>query len=240
MVAAFVVVSTGLTVRAETRVTARSLIKCPDYSSVYYVGDDGNRYVFPNSNTYDTWYEDYSSVETVSCDDLGEFPIGGVITYQPGTRMIKLQSSPVVYAVSGEGTLRAIPDEDTAKMLYGDHWAQYVDDLPDSFWPGYTVEDPLALMEIPNGIRIHVSENNTYYQFIDVGFPLILPSEFEEDHASHLRFVITKSQSPYLYSRSEPAALNSVAVIDNYDYSLVGVAKSTSNTNDFPYVEIIE
>lgn len=231
--------SAGSAVHAEGLVTARSLIKCSDFSSVYYVADDGKRYAFPNENAYQAWYEDFSEVKTVSCDGLAEFPLGGVVTYQPGVRMLKLQSSPTVYAVTGQGVLQAIPDEDTARMLYGDDWAQYVDDLPDSFWPAYTVGEALDMMEIPDGIRIYVSSTDSYHQFID-GNPVILLPQFPEDHPDLLRHVISKIQSPKLYERSEPAAIDYLGSMDDYRYSLVGLVKQTENSEDFPVVELVD
>lgn len=39
---------------------ADDLVKCPDFPAVYYVGDDGARYVFPNENIYFSWYPDFS------------------------------------------------------------------------------------------------------------------------------------------------------------------------------------
>lgn len=232
-------VSIGSVVHAEGRVTARSLIKCPDFSSVYYVADDGKRYAFPNENTYRTWYTDYSEVETVSCEGLAEFELGGVVTYQAGTRMLKIQSNPTVYAVTGQGVLQAIPDEDTARMLYGDDWAQYVDDLSDAFWPTYTVGEPLDMMEIPDGIRIYVSTTGNYHQFID-GTPAILLSHFPEDHTDLLRYVINKTQSPRLYERSEPAAINYFGSMTDYEYSRVGLVKQVADTDNFPVVELVD
>ncbi|MBU0614191.1 hypothetical protein KJ766_02825, partial [Patescibacteria group bacterium] len=43
-------------------VSAGDLIRGEAFSAVYYMGNDGLRYVFPNSNTYFTWYEDFDTV----------------------------------------------------------------------------------------------------------------------------------------------------------------------------------
>ena len=41
------------------------LIKMAGNTSVYYLGADGKRYVFPNSTTYFSWYSDFSGVVTI-------------------------------------------------------------------------------------------------------------------------------------------------------------------------------
>lgn len=130
---------------------ANDLVKCPDFSSVYYIGDDGNRYVFPNENMYFSWYPDFRSVKTISCDSLAAFPIGERLVYQSGTSLVKIPSDPSVYAVESDGVLREIPDEDTAKKLFGDDWSTRVDDVSEAFWSSFTVGAPLADGEIPQG-----------------------------------------------------------------------------------------
>lgn len=128
---------------------AGSLIKCSDFSAVYYLSEDGKRYVFPNEKTYFTWYDDFSEVVTISCDELGDYMIGGNIPYKPGTRMLKLQSAPTVYVVESGAMLRAIGSESQARDLFGDEWALQIDDLSDAFWSTYEVGEPLEEGEVP-------------------------------------------------------------------------------------------
>lgn len=123
---------------------AGDLVKCSDFTSVYLLKDDGKRWVFPNEKTYFTWYNDFNSVVEISCEDLAGYMIGGNVTYKPGSRLLKLISAPTVYSVSDGGVLRAVPSEASARSLYGDAWADFVDDLADTFWSSYDVGDPLA------------------------------------------------------------------------------------------------
>ena len=141
---------------------ANDLVKCPDFSSVYYIADDGNRYVFPNEKMYSSWYSDFSGVKTISCDDLASFPIGDRLVYQAGTRLVKIPSDPSVYAVESNGVLREIPDEGTAKKLYGDDWSDRVDDVSEAFWSSFTVGQPLEEGEVPEGTVFEDSEGNLY------------------------------------------------------------------------------
>jgi len=113
-------------------------------SAVYYVAADDTRYVFPNERIYFSWFSDFADVTTISDEALAGYPIGGSITYKPGTRLIKLVSVPTVYAVEAGGILRAIPSEAMARTLWGENWATLVDDLPDGFFTAYRVGEPLS------------------------------------------------------------------------------------------------
>lgn len=53
--------------------------------------------------------------------------------------MIKVQTDPKVYAIAKDGTLRWVPDEWTAKGIYGDRWNRFIDDVPDSFFFNYKI-----------------------------------------------------------------------------------------------------
>lgn len=106
-------------------------------AAVYYFGADGKRYVFPNNKCYNTWYADFSKVKKVSDADLAEIEIGGNVTYRPGVKMIKAQSSNKVYAVDKGGVRRWVASADTAKAIYGAAWNKQIDDVPDAFWTNY-------------------------------------------------------------------------------------------------------
>jgi len=120
-----------------TAAQAGDLVKCDDFSTVYYLAEDGSRWVFPNENTYFTWYDNFDSVVDISCTALAGYQIGGTVTYQPGTRLIKILSLPNVYTVEPGGLLRWVADEFEAEYLYGLDWASRVDDMPDGFWSKY-------------------------------------------------------------------------------------------------------
>jgi len=105
--------------------------------AVYYYHSDGKRYVFPNENTYRTWYANFDQVVTVADSELASFPIGGSVTYRPGVKMIKIQTDPKVYAVARGGVLRWITSEEIARILYGTEWAKQVEDLSDAFFTNY-------------------------------------------------------------------------------------------------------
>jgi len=107
--------------------------------AVYYYGADGKRYVFPNKQTYDTWYGDFSGVKVISDSELAAVAIGGNVTYRPGVKMIKIQSDPKVYAVDKNGSLRWVNSEATATALYGSAWNTMIDDVSDAFFTNYSI-----------------------------------------------------------------------------------------------------
>lgn len=133
----------ALTPVASANCTAGSLIK-GSMPAVYYCGADGKRYVFVNDKAYFSWYADFSGVQTVSDATLASITIGGNITYRPGSRMIKIQSDPKVYAVARGGVLRWVSTEAAAVRLFGINWNTMIDDVADSFFVNYTLGTPIA------------------------------------------------------------------------------------------------
>jgi hypothetical protein len=130
--------ATVLGVLHAATVSSGGLIK-GSLPAVYYVGADGKRYVFPNDKTYFSWYKDFSGVNIVTDAELASYTIGGNVTYRPGSRLLKIQSDPKVYAVDDHGVLRWVATESAAIALYGSNWNKQVDDLSDSFFVNYTV-----------------------------------------------------------------------------------------------------
>ena len=114
--------------------------------AVYFCGSDGKRHAFPNQKIHDSWYNgDFNGVAILSDAALANVPLGVNVTYRPGERLVKIQTDPKVYAVDKNATLRWVPSEEVAQVLYGADWNQMVDDVPDSFFADYTIGDPIAL-----------------------------------------------------------------------------------------------
>ncbi|MFC1638996.1 hypothetical protein ACFL26_01860 [Patescibacteria group bacterium] len=115
-----------------------ALIRTYHLSAVYYY-NDGQRYVFPNDKAYFSWYGDFSEVIWVTAETLADIPIGGNVTYRPGRHLVKIVSSPKVYAVEAGGILRWIESEAAAVELYGEDWRLHVHDIPDAFFVNYRI-----------------------------------------------------------------------------------------------------
>ncbi len=120
------------------------LIKSASYPAVYYYGNDGKRYAFFNSNIFYTWYAGFSTVKTITADQLAAITLGGNVTFKPGTKMVKIQSDPRVYAISKNGTLRWITTEALAVSLYGSSWGSLVEDVSVALFLDYKQGTPIT------------------------------------------------------------------------------------------------
>jgi len=111
--------------------------------AVYCLRGDGARSVFPNKETYFSWFSDFSGVETLADTQLANYRLVSNITMKPGT-LVKIQTDPKVYLVSDiNGTLRWIRNEQHAVDLYGEGWAGFVQDVPVTFFINYRVGIPI-------------------------------------------------------------------------------------------------
>ncbi len=118
---------------------------------VYYFDRDWHRRPFPNVKVFHSWFRDFTGVKELSRTDMAEIIMGSPVVYRPGTRLVKIPSVPKTYAVEPGGVLRWIESEAIAKALYGDNWAQRVDDVDESFFTGYTEGAPLVTATWPTG-----------------------------------------------------------------------------------------
>lgn len=128
----------------ETLCEPNSLIRTVEVSTVYYCGTDGGRYVFQNESTFFSWYDNFDDVEYISAEAMADIPLSGNVTYKPGSYMIKILSSPKVYAVGQGGTLHWIESAEMAEALYSEDWTTFVRDIPDGFWGAYDVGDDVT------------------------------------------------------------------------------------------------
>lgn len=133
--------------------SAGDLIKASG-PAVYYYAGDGKRYVFPNEKTYFSWYQNFSSVKTISDAELAAIMIGGNVTMRPGTKLVKITTDPKVYAVTAGGQLHWVQTEAIAVALWGANWAKSVVDVPDGFFVNYSVGAPLATAIHPDGALV--------------------------------------------------------------------------------------
>jgi len=148
--------------------SAGQLIKMAGNNSVYYLGADNKRYMFPTETTYKSWFKDFSSVVTISSTELQSYDLGGNVTMRPGTNLVKITTVPKTYAVEPNGTLRWITSESVASSLYGSQWYKKVVDVPDGFWVNYdhTSGVDLSTASYPTGSLVKESGSATIY-YID-------------------------------------------------------------------------
>ena len=173
------------------------LIKMAGNSAVYYL-NGGKRYVFPNQKTYNTWYADFSKVVTISESEMVGYPLGGNVTYRPGTRLVKITTVPTVYAVEPGGALRSIVSEANALALYGSNWNKMIDDVPDAFFVNYSVGAALTEGVYPTGTLVKASGSSTVY-YIDgtTKRPVATGTAFEANGFSWANVLTASSLSGY-------------------------------------------
>ncbi|TAL49898.1 hypothetical protein EPN81_04280 [Patescibacteria group bacterium] len=128
--------------------------------AVYYYATDGKRHAFPNEKVYFTWFDNFDDVIEVSADFMSDLTLGSNVTYHPGTRMVKFQSVPTVYAVARYGELRAIASEDIASDLYGSDWNQQIDDISDAFFSNYSFGETINSVQDYNKDEAQASVNS--------------------------------------------------------------------------------
>jgi hypothetical protein len=144
---------------------AGDLIKIAGSSTVYYLGADSKRYIFPNEATYFSWYKDFSKVVTVSQTELEGYTRGAVITIRPGTKLIKTPDERTVYSVEPGGNLRSIVSEANAIALWGANWAKRVVDVIPAFMVAYNTGNPLTTGILPAGSLVKTAASADVYYF---------------------------------------------------------------------------
>lgn len=138
-------------------------------ATVYYIGMDCERYFFPDTKTYFTWYTDWSQVKKIDLVGLSAYANSGVaITYRPGTKFVTNVETPNVYAVEPQGKLRLIPSMEIGNTLFGANWLTKVQDVIVSFFSSsYTMGEDLS-DTLPTG-TLAKEEGNTTIYYIDNG-----------------------------------------------------------------------
>lgn len=128
------------------------LVKIPDDgdlstqpdTAVYYYASNGKRYVFPNEKVYFSWYPQFSNIKVIPLDQMSLIPIGGNITYRPGSRLVKFQSDSKTYLPTKGGVLRWVASEDVVRTWFGADWSKEVDDISEAFYVNYKFGEPIG------------------------------------------------------------------------------------------------
>lgn len=149
------------------------LVKIPDDgdqstqpdTAVYYYASNGKRYVFPNEKVYFSWYPQFSNIKVIPLDQMSLIPIGGNITYRPGSRLVKFQSDSKTYLPTKGGVLRWVQSEDVVRNWFGGDWNKEVDDISEAFYVNYKFGDPIGssldvsldiIRSSANSINVHL------------------------------------------------------------------------------------
>jgi len=123
-----------------TSYSTGSLIKLANKATIYYVASDNLKYAIPDEVTYKSWYDNFSTVKTVSNKDFNSFRTAkSVVTVKPIKNLVKFSNSNQVYVVDSGATLRWLVNENVAKMYFGADWSKKIITLPSSNLSNYIV-----------------------------------------------------------------------------------------------------
>jgi hypothetical protein len=158
-------------------------------ATVYYIGDDGKKYIFPDSKTYFTWYDNFDDVKKVSLSVLDEYSDGGMVPYRGGVRLITHSNTAKIYAVEPGGIIRWIKKAEIAEDLYGSNWGSFVQDVLPGFFSGsYTLGSEMS-NKLPTGTIIKEVGGDNYY-YIENGFRRKLSPKALEDNNVNTEFAV--------------------------------------------------
>ncbi|MBI2645159.1 hypothetical protein HYW94_03250 [Candidatus Uhrbacteria bacterium] len=162
-VAAFVPMLAGA-----ATLTDGDLIKASGPAVYYYRGTDGKRCPFPNDKVFYSWFSDFKSVKTLTDAELAAVGLCSTpMTYRSGTRLVKIQTDPKVYAIELPNTLRHVADEATAKALFGDNWNKQIDDVADVFFGNYSASDKQVTTAAPPAGFVFKASDTAKLYYID-------------------------------------------------------------------------
>jgi hypothetical protein len=114
-------------------------VKLDGQSAVYHLDSNNVRHAYPTLAVWASYYgEDFSSVETITSDEMAGYSLGNNVPFQTGS-LFKIPSVPKVYKVETNGVIRWLKTAEIAASLYGSNWPMLVKDLPESFLTDYTV-----------------------------------------------------------------------------------------------------
>ncbi|MFA5946052.1 MAG: hypothetical protein WC802_04060 [Patescibacteria group bacterium] len=127
---------------------AGSYVRTASSSAVYYISADGLRRPFYSATEFFTYEKDFSQVRVLADEELRNYPIGKPMPPKPGVVLLKMVSSPDVYAFDPNATIdnpliHLIPTEILAVQLFDTHWADYIIDLDPTAFVHLTIGDPL-------------------------------------------------------------------------------------------------
>src|SRR3989338_8442448 len=114
------------------------VVKTAASAELFYIGyrdDNYGRFFSPKRDEYDpflTWFQDESSVQTISQTEMDSYPLRGNVTIRPGTNLLKIATDPIIFAVIPNGSddyprltyIGLETNPSALENLYGSNWQQ--------------------------------------------------------------------------------------------------------------------
>ncbi|MBI4121815.1 MAG: hypothetical protein HY461_00630 [Parcubacteria group bacterium] len=175
---------------------AGELITAPDLGTIYYLNQDLKRVVFPDEQTFLSWYPDFSLVKHIPQELLESFPLSGRnATIRPGTWLVKIESSPQVWVIAFPNTLLWLADgEPQVQAMFGSDWSKRVVDVPEYFFGNYTQGPAIkGTAGYPAGFLVHFGASNEFYLITPDGQRLVSEAGMQANHLQ-ARFAVEVEQ----------------------------------------------
>lgn len=141
------------------RFNAMTLLRTPTNPTVYLIDENGFRRPFLSAIVYATWFDSFKSVRVIADSEMTLIPLGEPMGVRPGTALVKLTTSPVVYAVEAGMNLQPIASESEAARLYGPNWNGLILDIHLPDLDRYRIRRTLPLGAWPDSLLI--TDGNT-------------------------------------------------------------------------------
>lgn len=119
-----------------------TLLKCSGEADVYSVTSSNTLKRFPNEETFYAWGHSFADVRTISCGRLDDYRVSGTWTYERAEYLVKFRGQPAVFTLDNGQYLRLIPNEATARAMYGSRWTSRVREVSASTMGDYSYSVP--------------------------------------------------------------------------------------------------
>lgn len=137
--------------RPDETIPSGVLVKLPDDgnpetqhdTTVYFVASNGARHPFTHARIYFTWFKNFDNIHLATPEALARLPLGRPVPFKAGTRLMKFDSDPKVYALSSGRAIRWLKDEAVAEAVYGSAWSTLVEEFPAAEFALYSIGSPI-------------------------------------------------------------------------------------------------
>ena len=124
-----------------------SILRSRASGRLYWVGNDGKRYLFPNVNVLNSWFPDIASrpeVQLVSEAQLDVLPLGGNVVYRSGSRLLRMGHDTKIHAIANRGIIRWVSSDAVATAIYGVNWRDRVETVSEEYVPNYVIGSSIS------------------------------------------------------------------------------------------------
>jgi len=111
------------------------IIELSDNGSLYYLAKDGKRYIFPNKDSYNSWFVGISPSTSYTLEEIQKYPLGGNVGIKPGN-LIQTPTDYNLYLVL-KGEKLSIIDKNLIEKIYGKKYKNFIITVPNYYFTNY-------------------------------------------------------------------------------------------------------